>query len=120
MNEAQQLIRLAKEILSGPTVAAKQKLTDDEIEQRLDSIRIRNRGTDGPFKNGPWVSKSFRNDDYFTERFDDEDDWPEFTGYSKVMSIVEKHFADWLRARLVEVDVEDEEKGWFTVSVRTK
>lgn len=114
MREARQLVKLTKEVLG------KEKLTDEQLEERLDSLRIRNRGTDGPFSNGPWVSKSFRNQEFFTHRYEDDDDWPEFTGYDKVMSIVKKHFADWLRARLVEVDIEEDEKGWFTVSVRAK
>lgn len=101
---------------------------DGQIEKALISLHFH--GEDEartPEKDGNWWTKDFRVYNLFTprtredfesndEEFDEDDDWPTFTGYKKVQDIVQKHFADLIK-KGCKATVEASEKSWFTVRV---
>lgn len=67
---------------------------------------------------GSGFTRDFRNSDFFSSRYGD-DDFPEFTGKKKVLELAHRAFSsDVLEEFKLEVD--DQEKSWFTLYLRKK
>ena len=115
MKESRDLVRLAKFILGAKK---DEKLSDSDLKYELKQMRIPHSMKDGPDDiGGGWIAMEFRNHDFFTQG-EDDDDWPEFSGYSKVVKLVERHFSTQLRKKQIDFEVEESEKSWFTVMVK--
>jgi hypothetical protein len=72
-------------------------------------------------EDGPELSRSFRNSEFYTDRpGEEDDDWAEFTGEAEVLSRCRRHFSAEVLATY-DLSVYDEgEKCWFAVVLREK
>lgn len=91
-----------------------------QAKQFLESLRFRGQESSDPVEvDGKMVTRSYRVFDFFEERQGEEDDdHPLFTGRQKVKDIVQAAIPDELKG--CDIDVEDQEKSWFSVTLYLK
>lgn len=92
-----------------------------KIEDVLEGLtrQLGKNGNDPVSNSGNTIEKSYRNFDFFTSN-DEDDDWPDFTGESKAKKIVEDKLLALKLLDKVKVELNDDEKSWFTVYVTLK
>lgn len=91
-----------------------------EIKRLLESLHFKGQDdSDKVEMSGKTLSRDFRHYGFFEPRFGEEDDdHPNFTDHHKVMDIVKNHFGSLVDK--VKIEVYQQEKGWFTVSITVK
>jgi len=66
-------------------------------------------------KDGEWWDLSFRAYDFYTSRpGEEDDDWPEFTGYKKLLKMITPVLKG------IGYSIQDSEKSWFSINVKVK
>lgn len=108
----------SQDMKTAPAETPSGKLTVEEVEGRLRALGVPRDQKEGPTVEGKWVTMSYRCWRCFQPREGEEDDdSPDFVLYDKVAKIVKEHFADWIAAKKVTVDLSEDEKYWYHVAV---
>lgn len=109
--------KIAKELLK----IAKSLIADDteRLKEFFKSLRFPNqvsKDSSVEIYDG-FVSMGFKVPDYFRARdYEEDDDFPTFTGRDKAQQIAERHFGEFIK-KGYKVDIAPQEKGWMTVGV---